>query len=244
MLKSLYLHFYSEHLYGHHKYVSTPNDPATAKFGQTLYEFIPQTIKGGFMNAWKRECKATKKLGKSPYSLNNNFIQWLSMEAIFTFSIWCIWGWKTLGLFLFQAFFSIFMLETINYIRHYGLQRKKQANRLYEPVTTKHSWNAPQTLQNFMLIKVQRHSDHHANSYKPYQTLLSCEDSPNLPCGYTVCVLASFFPPVWFRIINPLAEATNKQGQPNEEQMKKSNDALKIWLAIQTSIISILALII
>ncbi|OMJ87116.1 hypothetical protein SteCoe_11266 [Stentor coeruleus] len=244
MLKSLYMHFYSEHLYGHHKYVSTPNDPATAKFGQTLYAYIPQTLKGSFINTWKRECKAAEKLGKSPYSLHNHFIQWLSIEAIFTFSIWCAWGWKTLGLFLFQAFLSVWMLETINYIRHYGLQRKKQANGLYEPVTTKHSWNAPQTLQNLILLKLQRHSDHHANAYKPYQTLLSCEDSPNLPCGYAVCVLASFFPPVWFGIVNPLAEATNKQGRPNDEQMEKSNSSLKIWLAIQTSIVTILAIII
>jgi alkane 1-monooxygenase len=238
MLKNLYMHFYSEHLYGHHKYVSTPEDPATAAFGQTLYSFIPKSITGSFRNTWNREGQNMLKQKKSFYSLENKMIQWLLIEAAFVFSVWFFLGNKCLGLFLAQAFLSTCLLETINYIRHYGLLRKKMKNGQYEPVTTKHSWNAPQTVQNCILLKLQRHSDHHANAYKPYQILQSCEDSPNLPCGYAVCVLASLFPWAWFSIVNPLAEATNKTGKPSEEQMKKSTDALKVWLVAQVVVTS------
>lgn len=236
MLKSLYMHFYSEHLYGHHKFVATPNDPATSKYNQSLYSFIPQTIYGTFRNCWNREEKWLAKKKKTVWSVNNTMLQWISIEIAFTLAVWAIWGTVCLIFFLFQAFFSVCLLETINYIRHYGLLRKKLKNGEYEPVTTKHSWNAPQTIQNFILLKLQRHSDHHANSFKPYQILQSCVDSPNLPCGYAVCVLASMFPYVWFNIINPLVEATNDNGKPNETQMGKSNRSLKIWLILQVSI--------
>ena len=238
MLKNLYMHFYSEHLYGHHKNVSTPHDPATAAYGQTLYEFIPKSIIGSFRNTWNREGMKMTKQKKSIYSLENHMIQWLLAEFVFTFGIWLILGTKCLNLFLIQAVLSTCLLETINYIRHYGLLRKKLKNGQYEPVTTKHSWNAPQTVQNYILLKLQRHSDHHANAYKPYQILQSCEDAPNLPCGYAVCVLASFFPWAWFSIVNPLAEATNKSGKPSDEQMKKSTDSLRIWLGVQVALTS------
>ena len=154
-------------------------------------------------------------------------LQYVITEIIFTVGIWIIFGNLGLFMFLFQAGLSVFFLETINYIRHYGLLRKQLKNGEYEPVTSKHSWNAPQLMQNIVLLNLQRHSDHHAHSYKPYQTLLSYDDSPNLPVGYAVCVLAALFPSVWFNIINPLVEATNENGKPTDIQMKKSNSSLK-----------------
>lgn len=241
MLKNLYMHFYSEHLYGHHKNVSTPNDPATAKFGQTLYEFVPKSVIGSFVNTWEREGLKSKKEGHGFYSVHNKMLQWITIEVLFTVGIGFVFGKKCLVLFLWQAVLSVFLLETINYIRHYGLLRKKLSNGQYEPVTTKHSWNAPQTMQNWILLKLQRHSDHHANAYKPYQILRSCEDSPNLPCGYAVCVLASLFPWAWFSIVDPLAIATNKSGKPSDEQMKKSTDSLKVWLLLQVASTSTIA---
>jgi alkane 1-monooxygenase len=235
MLKSLYMHFYSEHLLGHHKYVSTPQDPATARYNQSLYGFIMQTVTGSFVNTWNREKKQAAKRKQSPYGFGNRMVQWLTLETGFTVAIGVFFGTRVLGFFIGQAICSVSILETINYIRHYGLLRKKLPNGEYEPVTTKHSWNAPQTLQNMILLKLQRHSDHHANAYKPYQILKSCLDSPNLPCGYAVCLLASFVPPFWFSIVNPLAEATNQSGKPSDRQMNESTKALRLWLLLQVS---------
>jgi alkane 1-monooxygenase len=243
MLKSLYMHFYSEHLFGHHKYVSTPEDPATAKYNQSVYSFVIQSVTGSFVNTWNREKKIAAKKNLYKYGLGNRMIQWLALEAGFTLGIWFFLGTKCLCFFLGQAALSIFILETINYIRHYGLLRKKLPNGEYEPVTTKHSWNAPQRLQNYLLLKLQRHSDHHANAYKPYQALSSCLDSPNLPCGYAVCLLAAFVPQVWFSIINPLAEATNTNGKPSEAQLRKSSKALRLWLIIQILIMTALTFV-
>jgi alkane 1-monooxygenase len=235
MLKSLYMHFYSEHLLGHHKYVSTPQDPATAKYNQSLYGFIFQTVTGSFVNTWNREKKRAVKRKLSPYGFGNRMMQWLALEAAFTAAIGVGLGTRCLGYFLGQAICASTMLEVINYIRHYGLQRKKLANGEYEPVTPKHSWNAPQTLQNMILLKLQRHSDHHANAYKPYQILKSYLDSPNLPCGYAVCILASLFPPFWFSIVNPLADGTNQSGKPSDRQMSESTKSLRLWLLLQVS---------
>ena len=237
------MHFYSEHLYGHHKYVATPEDPATAKYNQSLYEFIPRTLACSFKNSWNREAKWLKKKNLPVWTVHNTMIQWITAEIVFTLAIWAVWGNTCVFWFLFQAALSVFFLETINYIRHYGLQRKKLKNGEYEAVTTKHSWNAPQTLQNLILLKLQRHSDHHANSYKPYQILQSCVDSPNLPCGYAVCILACMVPSVWFSIINPIAEATNQDGKPNQEQAEKSSSSLRMWLIIQVSLTTALGLV-
>ena len=241
MLKNLYLHFYSEHLLGHHKNIATPTDPATSKYNQTLYDFVSNTIYASFANTWNREKKIMIKSGRSAWSIHNRMIQWISIEILFTIAIWKLWGALCLIVFLVQAIYSILILETVNYIRHYGLLRKKLENGKYEPVTTKHSWNAPQTLQNIVLIKLQRHSDHHAHSHKPYQVLLNCEDSPNLPCGYNVCILAAFIPSVWFGLINPLADSTNNDGKPTPDQLAKSTSVMKSWLMMQLPVITLLA---
>lgn len=110
---------------------------------------------------------------------------------------------------MIEAFGSIFYLEAINYIEHYGLLRKKQDNGHYEKVTIKHSWNAAHRFSNYLLFKLQRHSDHHENSYKPYQILVTMKESPQLPHGYTVMILMSFVPKKWFQIMDPLVDAYN-----------------------------------
>lgn len=90
------------------------------------------------------------------------------------------------------------------------MQREKKSDGTYEKVTIKHSWNAPHRISNYLLYKLQRHSDHHENSLKPYQTLVSLEDSPHLPHGYSLIIFLSFFPSLWFKIMDPMVEAYNK----------------------------------
>ena len=227
LLNNLYLHFFSEHTLGHHKNVCTPTDPATAKINQSVYDFINSSMMYSFINSWKREEKILKKSGKPALSIHNRMIQWSFLEILFTLVIWKFWGFKCFVVFLIQAWHSINLLESVNYIRHYGLTRKKLENGKYEPVTIKHSWNAPQALQNTILLKLQRHSDHHAFPDKPYQILESSKESPNLPCGYNVCILASHFPSVWFKLINPLVEATNQDGKPTPSQLAQTASTLK-----------------
>nr|WP_321539671.1 fatty acid desaturase [Flavobacterium piscinae] len=94
------------------------------------------------------------------------------------------------------------MLETINYIEHYGLKRKKLPSGRYERVTEKHSWNSNHILGRIILYELTRHSDHHYKSTKEYQILECHEESPQLPYGYPTSMVLSFIPPLWFSIMN------------------------------------------
>jgi alkane 1-monooxygenase len=129
---------------------------------------------------------------------------------------------------------SVSLLEITNYIEHYGLQRKEISPGVYEPVSIKHSWNAPKVFQNLVLFKLQRHSDHHENSYKPYQTLCSYAESPKLPCGYGICLIAALCPPVWFSVINPLAVQANQKGVVSAEALSRGQLVLKRYVLLQT----------
>lgn len=148
----------------------------------------------------------------------------LASSILFTSLIYKIYGMKVCILYLLSAFGSVFYLEAINYIEHYGLRREMKADGNYQKVTIRHSWNAPHRFTNYLLFKLQRHSDHHENSLKPYQTLVSLEQSPHLPHGYSVCIFMSFFPSTWFKIMNPLVDEYNmtKTGNINGEVMKRA----------------------
>lgn len=176
------MHFTIEHLYGHHKWVSTPLDPATAPQGMTLYQFVPRSIVGSYRSAFKT----------NPLFVALSTI----IEALFVGAIWKYYDTKTTLFFLSYAAGGIFILELINYIEHYGLQRRLKEDGTYERVNIRHSWNAPHRISNYLFFKLQRHSDHHENGLKPYQTLCSYEDSPQLPHGYLVCLLIALYPKV------------------------------------------------
>ena len=239
MIKSLYMHFYLEHIYGHHKYVATPQDPATAKLNQTLYSFLYQTITGSFRNSWNREVKHLKKRGKSPYALKNRMILIIFLEFLFVLLIYFLLGTQCVILLFTQAFFSIFLLETINYTRHYGLMRKEISPGIYEPTSRKHSWNASQWLQNTFFFKLQRHSDHHENSYKPYQCLISYKESPTLPVGYFVCIICAMIPPVWFYLINPIAIEIANKGESSEQNYRNCKRKFYLFVIIQIIFFSV-----
>jgi alkane 1-monooxygenase len=137
-------------------------------------------------------------------------------------------GTHTLVFHLIVSLIATLMLEAINFIEHYGLQRKfiPGSDSVYESVKITHSWNAPQVFTNWFLFKLQRHSDHHANAYKPYQILDSFVESPMLPYGYSVSLLIVLFPSIWRKIIDPLAIATNK----GEKITKEEQDSIEKWI--------------
>lgn len=204
MVKNLYMHFTYEHLYGHHRKVATPEDPASAEKDISLYQFFPRTFFGSYKSVYEME-RQEKKSFFTNYSVLS-----IVSSILFTMLMFKIYGTQAGVLFIVEAVGSIFYLEAINYIEHYGLRREKKPDGSYEKVTIKHSWNAPHRFSNYLLFKLQRHSDHHENSLKPYQTLVSLEDSPHLPHGYTVCIFMSLVPSVWFKVMNPLVDEYNK----------------------------------
>lgn len=218
--KNMYLHFYIEHTHGHHRRVATKEDPTTSRKNETLFQFLPRTIIGSWISAWHYE---EKRLGFKEFTLNNRMHLFTICYVIMPTLIHYFYGYTGLIFFLGVAIISVIFLETINYIEHYGLERKEISPGVYEKVNIKHSWNAPHRLTNYLLFKLQRHSDHHENAYKPYQTLCSYEDSPFLPHGYTVCLLLASKPSAWFEVMNDVLE-DYKNGIKRTEIERKKRD--------------------
>ena len=234
MAPNLYMHFFIEHNYGHHKRVATPSDPASSLAGETYYKYLPRSIIGSYKSAWEYESNKLVNIKgfKSAWVPQNRMIWFALNNIIFPLIVQRIFGWYGLLVFLMIVMQSISYLEGINYIEHYGLQRKEISPGVYEKVNIKHSWNAPHRLTNFLLFKIQRHSDHHENAYKHYQTLLTVEGSPMLPCGYSLGIMMGFFPPVWFEVMNPILQAYKEERSLDEKEIKKCDYALRkfIWL--------------
>jgi len=241
--KNLYMHFLIEHLEGHHKNVCTPEDPASSKLNQSVYHFIPRSIIGGYLSAWKIENKKCLEVYKTVFTPYNRMFYFSASNVLTPLIVFVYYGWKVTFVFVLLALMSVVYLEVINYFEHYGLSRKKLENGVYENVDIRHSWNAPHRLSNYMLFKLQRHSDHHENSLKPYQSLCSYEESPTLPNGYSMCLLLAIFPQLWFSIMNPLVEVYNN-GQKISEKMKEEIQDRILRIIYNVNIVAFLMIII
>ena len=220
LTKNYYLHFFVEHTYGHHKNVGTPLDPASAVQGQTLYDFIPKSIIGSFWSCMKIEQEMVKESKRSVFT--NRIYLSIVLYVTLTFLYLYNWGFLKAISAILIGFGGSVILELINYIEHYGLRRKLLPNGEYENVSIKHSWNTPHRISNYFLFKLQRHSDHHANALKPYQTLCTYEDSPIFPNGYAFCILLSTVPSSWFYIIDPLVTEYNTTGKISTDSRIKA----------------------
>jgi alkane 1-monooxygenase len=201
-----YMHFFIEHNYGHHINVATPDDPATAKYKQNLYSFWISSVIKTYLSAWRIQLKLLRVSKQSFISLKNDMIFYTLFQISFLIFIYLNYGLITTIYSVLMSVVSFLFLETINYVEHYGLLRKIKSNGKYERVKPHHSWNSNHTIGRITLYELTRHSDHHFKSSKKYQILESIEDSPQLPYGYPTSILISFFPPLWFRIMNPLVE--------------------------------------
>ena len=205
-LPSQYMHFYIEHNFGHHINVATPEDPATARYKQTLYSFWVTSVIRTYVSAWKIQLRLLRVSKKSFLSIKNDMIFYTLFQIIFLLFIYYNFGLYLTVLSLVMSVVSFLFLETINYVEHYGLLRKKELSGRYERVKPHHSWNSNHTIGRIVLYELTRHSDHHFKSSKKYQVLESLEDCPHLPYGYPTSILLSLIPPVWFRIMNPLVK--------------------------------------
>ena len=238
--KNLYMHFYIEHIHGHHKNVATPLDPATSRFNETLYQFLPRTIIGSLTSAWNIEKKRLEKLGLGVFSIYNRMLYYAANNIMIPLIIYSIWGFKGSFLFCVTGLFGALVLEAINYIEHYGLQRKEIAPGEYEKVNISHSWNTSHRVSNYFLFKLQRHSDHHENGYKPYQILATYDESPQMPHGYPVCLLLGFFPKLWFEIMNEYVRQYKDNGKVDEKVKEIMKNKIRWFLVKFTGVLSLL----
>ena len=189
LLPGLYMHFFIEHNRGHHRYVATPVDPATSRRDQTVYAFWLRSVVLSYVDAWKLDTRL--------------MVKFQLIELAYLSLITLVFGWPGFWLAIGAAVFGFLMLETVNYIEHYGLLRRQNEQGRYEAVLPIHSWNSDHELGRILLYELTRHSDHHFKSTRKYQVLRRFEESPQLPTGYPACMLMALVPPLWFRIMNP-----------------------------------------
>lgn len=216
MLTSLYTWFCVEHVQGHHKTVSTPEDPAFARRGVTLYRYLPSTLWGGLTSAWTIETRRVRK--RSVRGLADRRIRYTASLTALIGIVAVVGGPVVIAWFMLQAAVAAVLLETINYIEHYGLHRAMNARGKFERVTAEHSWNTPSRLSNYYLFNLQRHADHHAFAARPYDQLRNLPNSPTLPAGYATMVVLALVPPLWFRIVHPLIDA-REHSAPNDDTL-------------------------
>lgn len=217
----MYGHFYTEHNRGHHVRVATPEDPASSRFGETFYEFLPRCVYGSIRSAWEIEKKRLEKQGKRVWSLDNDNLQaWgISVLLFGAMTVWLgIWA---LPFMLLQGAIGGSLLEVVNYLEHYGLLRQKKSDGSYERCQPHHSWNSNHLATNVFLYHLQRHSDHHAYPTRSFQTLRNFDGLPRLPSGYAGMILAAYLPPLWFRLMDPKVVA-HFQGDMRKANIKPS----------------------
>ena len=198
---SLYMHFFIEHNKGHHKYVATPQDPSSARYNEPVYTFYFRTIIFSYLSAWKIANNDCRKKGVPIFSLYNEMIQAHLWQLLLLAVIYFIAGGLVLLYFIAAAFIGIALLETVNYIEHYGLQRK-QTLKGYERAMPHHSWNSNHPIGRMMLFELSRHSDHHFMASKKYQLLQHHDDAPQLPTGYPGSMILALITPAWFYVMN------------------------------------------
>ncbi|ANI38692.1 alkane 1-monooxygenase [Mycolicibacterium vaccae ATCC 25954] len=202
LAQTCYGHFYIEHNRGHHVRVATPEDPASARFGETFWEFLPRSVFGSLTSAWELEAKRLERAGKSKWHWSNDVLNAWAMSVAFYGVLIAVFGWALLPYIVISAVFGFTLLETVNYLEHYGLLRQKTASGRYERCAPSHSWNSDHIVTNLFLYHLQRHSDHHANPTRRYQTLRSMADAPNLPSGYASMIGLTYFPPLWRKVMD------------------------------------------
>ena len=221
----LYSHFRSEHLLVHHRYVGTTRDPVTARYNEGFFRFFPRVLRDSLISAFQAEKAMLARRGKAWTDPANPFWRYWLLQGLFVTLAFALGGWLGVALFIFQAAIAVWQLELTNYIEHYGLTRKHLGEGKYEHVQPRHSWNAAHKASNWLLINLQRHSDHHYKPDRRFPLLQNyTEDAaPQLPFGYPVMTMAAMIPPLWRRIMNPRVKAWRKQFYPEVSDWQPYN---------------------
>ena len=203
---SLYMHFFIEHNKGHHAKVATPNDPASSQKNQWLYAFWFRSVLGGWLSAWKIENRRLRKHSYPALRFDNQMLQFQVIQLTTLLYIGIFAGWIACLSFIGSSVIGFLLLETVNYVEHYGLSRNHKPNGKYERVRPHHSWNANNPLGRILLFELTRHSDHHAYPGRKYPNLRHFDSSPQLPTGYPGMILLALCPPLFLAVMNPCLE--------------------------------------
>lgn len=203
LAQTFYGHFYIEHNRGHHARVATPEDPASSRYGEPFWAFLPRSVWGALTSSWEIEATRLRRRNERVWSIHNDVLNaWLMSVVLFGVLV-AVFGWAVLPFLIIQAVYGFSLLETVNYLEHYGLLRAKAAGgKRYVRPTPEHSWNSDHIVTNIFLYHLQRHSDHHANPTRRYQTLRSMDGAPNLPSGYASMIGLAYFPPLWRKVMD------------------------------------------
>ncbi|AOI78002.1 alkane 1-monooxygenase [Burkholderia sp. NRF60-BP8] len=216
-----YGHFYVEHNRGHHVRVATAEDPASARYGESFWAFLPRTVTGSIRSAWRLEKARLERLGHSPWTWRNEVLHAWAMTAVVWGIAIAMAGKVAIPFLVIQAVYGASLLEVVNYVEHYGLGRRKLPSGRYERCTPQHSWNSNHVVTNLFLYQLQRHADHHANPTRSYQALRHFDDAPQLPAGYATMILLAYVPPLWYRVMNPRVVA-HYRGDMAQSNIKPS----------------------
>ena len=224
----LYSHFRSEHLLVHHRYVGTNRDPVTARYNEGFHRFFPRVLIECWRSAFRAEKAMLARKGLPWTDLSNPFWRYWALQGGFLLLAFAIGGVAGVALFIYQAFIAIWQLELTNYVEHYGLTRKHLGDGNYEHVLPRHSWNAAHKASNWLLINLQRHSDHHYKPDRRFPLLQNYTeaDAPQLPFGYPVMTAAAMIPPVYKRMMNPRVKKWRQMYYPEITDWHPYNKAL------------------
>ena len=222
MTSVCYGHFMVEHYRGHHPRAATFDDPASARYGESLYAFLPRTLWGSLKSGWQLEALRIQQM-KSSWAKSPLLWSTLGSLAMLALPFIMLFGpialiestqsaMKIVAFLLFQSAIAFLLLEMVNYIEHYGLQRQIEGGKR-EPFGKMHAWNADHLITNSLLANLQRHSDHHMHAWKPYATLQDMPETPRLPTGYAGSIIVAAIPPLWFALMHPKLEALKRRAE-------------------------------
>lgn len=213
----IYSHFRSEHLRVHHPWVGTPRDPVTARYNEGFHRFFPRVLRQVLTSSWKAEKAMLARRDLPVWHRSNPFWRYATLQGAMLVLALIIGGWMGLALFVWQAAVAIWQLELVNYIEHYGLTRRHLGEGKYEHVQPRHSWNASHRASNWLLINLQRHSDHHYKPDRRFPLLqtYSQDEAPQLPFGYPAMTTMAMIPPLWKRVMNPRVRAWRRKFYPD-----------------------------
>ena len=197
-----YGHFTIDHNRGHHRDVSTPEDPASARMGESIYKFAVREFPGAFRRAWDIEMDRLIRRGKTAWHPDNQILQSYALTALIWAALVSAFGWIMIPFLLLHTVFAWWQLTSANYVEHYGLLRDKDESGKYERCEPHHSWNSNHIFSNLVLFHLERHSDHHAHPLRRYQSLRHFENLPQLPNGYFGVYLLAYVPWLWFRVMD------------------------------------------
>ncbi|MBN2629193.1 MAG: alkane 1-monooxygenase [Rhodobacteraceae bacterium] len=213
----LYSHFRSAHLRVHHPYVGTPRDPVTARYNEGFHRFFARVLIDGRRSAWRAELAMLARRNLPWHHPTNPYWRYWALQSVMLGLAFALGGWQGLALFLWQSAVAIWQLELVNYIEHYGLTRRHLGAGKYEHVLPRHSWNASHRASNWLLINLQRHSDHHSKPDRRFPLLQNhdASEAPQLPQSYPMMAAIAMIPPLWRRLMNPQVRAWRKQFYPD-----------------------------